>query len=219
MIIIIGEKLLSKNLPQIIDEYWNSSFKQELVVFDFSLTRWISNGEVLFLVGWINQLSEKGIIVAIQLPRQGSDLIDSENYKKRQYFQFKILNDWKIKKYLPSAVKIRDGGIPTVSPYFNSINEIFKIPIIDHKPSFDSDFKQLYYNEDIGIYRNYSKLLQETNINYFDSDFLSYSIVKELYSNVCIHSNIGYVGNCYYSVSINKKIPKEKTYGSNLFRG
>jgi len=208
MNITIGKKLTSKNLPNIIDGYWKQSLVSENILFDLSITEWITNSEILFLIGWINFLTEKSIIVSVQMPK---NTIDKNELKRRKVFQFKLLIDWNFLNKIDAEIKVLDGGIITKSKNYHSNNEIVKIPIIEYDTNnFDEHFYQLYNNDNIGLYKNYTNLLNETNLNYLDSDFLNYSILKELYSNVCLHSNLETTNNCFFSFSINRKISEDK---------
>lgn len=208
MNIPVGKKLISKKIPILIEEYWEKSFHEKYVLFDFSETEWVSNSEMLFLVGWINHLTKRNIEVGVQLPKKS---VDSHISKRRSFFQSKLLIDWSLKDNISSKVKIYDGKSRTINS-INTINEIVKIPIIEYHPTtFDENYFQLYKNENIGIYKNHSRILNETNLNYLDSDFINYSIIKELYSNVCIHSGLEPNNLCYYSLSVNRKISANKT--------
>lgn len=208
MNILIGKKLTSKNLPIIINDFWRKSFTENHISFDLSITEWITNSEILFLIGWINFLIEKGISVSVQLPKS---TIEKKELNRRKRFQFKLLIDWNFINKINKGVKVLDGGITIKSTNYQSTNEIVKIPIIKYDTnSFDEHFYQLYNNDNIGLYKNYINLLNETNLSYLDSNFLNYSILKELYSNVCLHSNLDTINNCFYSFSINRKISAEK---------
>jgi len=110
LIIEINKKLLPKDLSKLIEKYWNESFLKDIVNFDLSITQWISNSELLFVIGWVNHLLEKNISVEIQLPSSKDLPSNTYEYKRRREFQIRLLNDWKIEEILDRRVKVLSGG-------------------------------------------------------------------------------------------------------------
>lgn len=55
-----GVKFCQTDLDEIISSYWNSSLDIECkeVVFDLSITEWISTEEIAFLFGWIRTIHQ-----------------------------------------------------------------------------------------------------------------------------------------------------------------
>ena len=211
MIIGIGEKLTSTNLSLIVDKYWNLSHQTKSVTFDFSDTEWVSNAEVIFLVGWINDLVKSKVTVEIQLPKNNG----IGNAERKKYFQKKLLLDWNLKDNIDSNVRIHDGGISTHGFIWESINDLIRMPIKEYSvDTFDMSFERLYHDCNLEKFTLNTRRL--TSLSHLESELLNYAITKELYSNVIIHSLLAKESSCYYSFSINKKISEIKVNRWNL---
>jgi orotate phosphoribosyltransferase len=206
MNINIGKKLTSRNLHDLIFQYWEKSKKSRIITFDFSETEWISNSEMTFLLAWINHLKLSEIIVSIQLPKSTDTKLSNE---RRSYFQTRLLRSWQLRGHIPDDIKIFDGGISIESTNYDSSNEYIELPILKYtSKDFDKLFDDLYTDYELNRFSH--KTNELADLNHLDSDLLNLTILKELYSNAVMHSELSVGLFCQYSFSINKKIPNDK---------
>ena len=211
MKIEIGTELNSSNLHLILNQYWEKSFANDSNTFDFSKLEWIANPEVAFIIAWIKILVENGKTVSIELQSNRDISTKSNEYKRRKYCLKRLMQDWKIRRFLPNEVKLHDGGVVYDSTNWDTLSDIIPMPIINYtRSSFDNEFDGLFNNECKNLKNNYHKLLTKTELNYIDAEFLNYSVVKELYSNVCLHSNSKISSKCYLSIGLNHKYPSNE---------
>ena len=212
----LGTKLTSINFDNIIQNYWNESLLDSTMVVDFSFKKleWVGFEQLTFLTGWIDKLTDLGKTVTLSMQESSDILPTSDTYKKRERCLRLILVDWKIQSRLNENVKIYSGGINVIAGRKTSADIPFEqIPAIKYKlDTFEQDFSNLY-KKHLRQFKKYSETEIKTNtaLNYFDNSFLNYSIVKELYSNVCQHAfGPNPDGNkCYISLFFNKKIAQD----------
>lgn len=208
-----GKKLIDSTLFNIADKYWALSFRSEYVNFKFDELEWVSNTAFTFIIGWISGLDGIGISTQISLP-SGKDVLSSSYiYEKREYCQRRILNHWQLKERLPKSVIWIDGGIPLANITTNYDSYLVQLPIRKFdSESFELDYDQMYDSKLKSVQSDISSVLADTEIGYFDRNFLNYSILKELYSNVCLHSKSELVDSCFYTVGINKKFKGDSSF-------
>ncbi|TCC99975.1 phosphoribosyltransferase [Pedobacter psychroterrae] len=215
LIIEVGKKLVQSNLSKIVELNWERSFKSPAVQFNLELLEWISNAEISFLISWIRSLEDKKIPVFVKLQSQRGVTTDSDEYSKRKYCLERILIHWKLKQHISDKTTLIDGGISINNSLPNNTSNFTSIPISSYKTvTFDIDFDQLYNHYLTDFSNNLKKNLAKTDINYYDTKFLDYSIVKELYSNVCLHANSSKSQECYFSIGVNKKFAGASDYVS-----
>ena len=206
MKIEIGPVLYSSNAFLVIEKYWHSSFKSEAVIFDFSQLEWISNCEITFIIGWIRALSFNRTAVSIELQSNRDILSTSTKYKRRKHCLDKLLLDWKILHIIPNDVEIINNGILSKGKEWLTFSEIIPFPLIKYDYlSFDETFDNFYRSECNYLYSSYKGISSQTDIDFMDSDYLNYSILKELFSNVCLHSNLQLSKECSFSIGLNKR--------------
>lgn len=214
LIVNLGTKLTSINFDKLIKDYWDASISDSVstINFGFQKLEWVGFEQLTFLTAWIGMLANKKKIVILSL-QDGADVSPtSDSYKKRQRCLKLLLYDWKITSHLPKDIKIYSGM--TISGQTTTTNIPFeKIPAIQYSlETFEEDFDALY-KKHLKNFKAYSEneIKANTNLNYFDNNFLNYSIVKELYLNVCQHAygNKPIDNNCYISLFYNKKIAKD----------
>lgn len=211
MKIEFGRKLNSLNLYRILEKYWINSFETKTIIFDFSQLEWIANSEIAFIVGWIRSLCSKNISVSIELQTSTDISLKSTIYERRKYCLERLLLDWEIQSIIPEGVKLLDKGIPCKGQGWKTFSEILPITIIEYdRYKFDEYFDYIYNRECGNLFSNYQSLLLKTDLNYYDTYFLNYSIIKELLSNVCIHSESETSTECIYSIGVNKKYSSNK---------
>lgn len=207
----LEKKLVSSNLPSLLQAYWKKSFESKYVTFLLNELEWISNSEISLLFSWMKSLQEKEIIVSIELP-SGKDIpIASDSYKSRVIVTTRLLIQWRLQEHFPNVKLI--GGIKISSKSSASFSDFSSLPIIDYKKTFDKDFEKLYETHFKNFRRELKKNLLKTEIDYYDSQFLNYSIIKELYSNVCLHSETN-KKNCFLSIGVNKRYKGDSEYVS-----
>jgi hypothetical protein len=210
MNIVFNESLTSNNLYQIIESYWEDSFRAKSVNFDLGKLEWISNSEVAFLIGWIRALRINSISVSLELQSAHDISTFDKKFQRRKYCLEQLLLDWKIVELLPD-VKLIDRGIKTHGKNWNTFSEVLPITIFEYNQhTFDEEFDSLYNNECSNLFSSYQALIMKANLNYFDTYYLNYSVFKELLSNVFIHSNETKSGECIYSIGLNKKYHNSK---------
>ncbi|OFY50832.1 MAG: hypothetical protein A2W85_18775 [Bacteroidetes bacterium GWF2_41_31] len=99
-----GIKFCQNDLNEVLDKYWddsiNVSYKE--VIFDLSLTEWISTEEIAFLFGWIRTINQLEKKVTVFLP-YSYNINSSDLYTKVELIHFKEKyqfeeNDQRIKR-------------------------------------------------------------------------------------------------------------------------
>ena len=202
----LGKRLNGVNVHTLIEINWHKTFNSQIVDFDISKLEWISNSEALFLFAWIKVLCYKKISVSIQLQQANDVLGDSIEYERRKYCLERLYQDLNFIKILPSEVRLIDGDIKKTRTFRNSLSEIIPIPLIEYNTqTFDHDFNRIYEKECGYLKKSFETLLKETSLNYYDANFLNYSLIKELYSNACIHSDSTIFNDCFFSIGLNKR--------------
>ncbi len=215
MIIDLGIKLTSINFDQFISKNWEESFSEKTKVVDFSLKKleWIGFEQLTFVTSWIERLITLKKHVNLYLQDASDISSQSDTYKKRQKCLKLILLEWKIQNLLSDKIKPISGGINVSSSAKISTSIPFEyIPVINyHLDTFEDEFSNLY-KKHLKQFKIYSEneIKANTSLSYFDNKFLNYSIVKELYANVCQHaySQEDTEKKCYISLFHNKKIER-----------
>ncbi|GAA4213222.1 hypothetical protein GCM10022289_45080 [Pedobacter jeongneungensis] len=207
-------KFTSINFDIFITKYYNASFENEvkIIVFDFGLLEWIGYEQLTFLSAWIEDLLEKNKKVSIKL-QNGNDVYSkSDTFKRRQRCQSLLMQDWQLDKCFSSPIDVYKGGIPLNLKKTGVPAIPFEfIPVMGYDlATFEEEFSTLFKLR-LKEFKNYSEreIRTNTELNYFENKFLNYSIIKELYSNVCQHAySTEGENNCYISLYHNKKIEK-----------
>jgi len=213
MNIDLGKKVVGSNLANLLNLYWEESFQSKSVVFKFDRLEWISNNGISTILSWIKTLEDNQISVNITLQSSRDIPIDSIEYKNRKRCLERLLIQWSLKERISNPNILLDGGI-TINNYPPSdFSDFSSIPIIKYDTSsFDIEFDQMYDTLFSEFATKLKINLEQTEINYYDSKFLNYSILKELYSNVCLHSNSKKSKDCFFSVGINKKYSSDSSF-------
>ena len=206
MEIDLGQKLVSISLGKLVKVYWNASFEAKNVKFDCSSLEWIANSEIAFLFSWINALEEHKVSVTIQLQSSYGITVQSDKYKKRKYCLERLLIQWRLKAHVSKATTLLDGGIQTDFKKIEGISNYSAIPIQQFdQQRFDEHFEGIFNQYLKEFADNIKAAVRDIGISYYDSQFLDYSVFKELYSNVCLHSESEVSKNCFFSIGLNRK--------------
>jgi hypothetical protein len=209
----LGQKFVSKSLDDVIELSWQKSFKSKSVLFDCSRLEWISNSEIAFLFSWIRALEHRGILVSIQLQSSYGLPPKGETYFKRKYCLERLLVQWQLRTHISPNTTVIFGGIQADTRSAPSISNYSPIPIQQFKAhSFDQDFENIFNRYLKRFSDNLRNAIQKTDITYYDSQFLDYSVFKELYSNVCLHAASNRVDECFFTVGLNRKFTGNATY-------
>ena len=202
-------------MPNLLREYWEKSFKSKDVMFKFDELEWISNSEFAFVISWIQALEQQGIKVSISLQSGEGLAPNSLTFKKREYCLTRIWEQWQLIQHLAPETLLIYNGITRNKKIKETFINFSAIPIFEYRTEqFDKDFDHLYSRYFTVFSSKLTKALENTEINLFDNQFLNYSIVKELYSNVCLHSESTLSADCYFSVGINRKFHGKSTFVS-----
>jgi orotate phosphoribosyltransferase len=202
----LNKKFVSANLPYILTKYWQDSFTDKIIIFNLEHLEWIGNTELTFLFSWIRALEDKNIEVSILLQSFDNIHTQSPEYKRRKYCYERIVVQWQLQSNLATSTKMLGGGITTDKLIAYNYANFLPLPIRGfNTATFDQDFENLYNHHFSPFSKSLTQALTKTEISYYDSKFLNYSIIKELYSNVCLHSVESKSGECYFSVGVNRK--------------
>ncbi|MBY0482840.1 MAG: hypothetical protein K2Q21_15910, partial [Chitinophagaceae bacterium] len=206
MDIDLGQKLVSSSLDALIASYWDESLLAKRVLFDCSKLEWISNSEVAFLFSWIKALENNKVAVTLQLQSSYKILVKSDTYKKRKYCLERLLIQWKLRTHVSKSTTILDGGIQADSKTVLGFTDYSPIPIQQFDPlKFDHDFDSIFNRYLKRFADTLRSAISQTDISYYDSQFLDYSVFKELYSNVCLHADSKITNDCFFSIGLNRK--------------
>lgn len=199
-------KVTGSTLHRLIERHWENSFKSKFASFDLRKLEWISNSELTFIISWIESLESNDINIQILLQSDDDILSTDPTYSRRRICLNKILLQWQLRKHISAKTELVDGGIALNSKSSNSIASFTPIPIsVYNTDTFDKDFDDLFNKYLKEFYYGLNNALKDTSVSYFDKKFLNYSIIKELYSNVCLHANSVKSSKCYFSIGVNKK--------------
>jgi adenine/guanine phosphoribosyltransferase-like PRPP-binding protein len=215
MDIDLGQKVVSSSLDKLIASSWNDSLQAKRVFFDCSKLEWISNSEVAFFFSWIRALEHKKVSVTIQL--QSNYKLDrkSETYRKRKYCLERLLVQWKLQAFISKPTTLLDGGIQVDGKSAPTFTDYSPIPIQEFNPlKFDQDFDAIFNRYLKRFADNLRAAARSTDISYYDSQFLDYSVFKELYSNVCLHAKSDVSNDCFFSIGLNRKFSGESSFVS-----
>ncbi|MFL5752068.1 MAG: hypothetical protein ACJ76F_01575, partial [Bacteroidia bacterium] len=211
MTIDLGTKLTSINFDIFIKENWNNSIASETKAIDFSFKRleWIGYEQLTFIIGWIDRLVAAKKTVNVYLQESSDIANNTEVFNKREKCLKMLLVDWRFQSLCKNATFIGGG----INPKGNNISKNIPfehIPTIDYNlNTFEEDFKS-QYDKHLSSFKSYSEneFRANTDLSYFDNHYLNYSIIKELYSNVCQHAyqSDQFDSKCYISLSHSKKI-------------
>lgn len=213
MEIDFGQKFVSKSLDDLISANWEKSFRAKTVLFDCSKLEWISNPEIAFFFSWIHALEEKKTPVTIQLQSSYRIPLNGDIYTKRKYCLERILIQWKLRTHISNKTTILDGGIQADTREVRGFSNYSHIPIQSfHASSFDQDFDNVFTHYLSRFAESLRSAVQKTDIKYYDSQFLDYSVFKELYSNACLHAEKNIINECFFSIGLNRKFAGDSAY-------
>ncbi len=207
MTIDIGVRLTSSNFDEFIQTNWQKTLSASIITFNFKETEWVAVVEMTFLLSWIYKLKDSKTI-EIELPTVSTSTSKESEDNKKTWLNI-MTYDWKITAFEKIGIRILRGNL---TPNRKNINEdlpFCPIETINYNlESFDNDFDNIHNNQ-LKIFTDYvhKKLKTNTELTYFDNHFLHYSILKELYSNVCLHAypESEKNKNCYISLKIDSK--------------
>jgi hypothetical protein len=199
-------KFVGSNISEILSDKWLHSLESSVINFNLEKLEWISISGVSCLFSWIVLLQKKGAKVYIKLQTAKDIHTDSYEYKNRKRCLDRLMNDWNLRSYLKQDNSLIAGTIQMDTRESSSFSKFSQIPAINFdQTTFDNDFENIYDEYFLNITEGLNKLLSNTEINYYDTEFLNYSLIKELYSNFCLHSSSKVSKNCYFSIGLNRK--------------
>lgn len=215
MNIDLGKKIVGSNLHKLFKLHWSKSLEAKNITFQFDKLEWISNTAISCILSWIKVLEDNNISVYITLQSSVGVMSNSPEYINRTRCLEKLMNQWSLRDRVSTANILIDGGIKINNYPKSDFSDFAPIPIIKYETtSFDIEFDQMYNSRFSEFTNKLQKSLEQTAINYYDSNFLNYSILKELYSNVCLHSNSISSLDCFFSVGVNKKYSGDSKFVS-----
>ena len=206
----LTNKFTSSNFEDIINKYWKETFTSTKVVFDLSKLEWIANEQISFLVSWINELWENQIKVSIIFQSSKDVLTNSIEFNRRSMCYTHLVANWRFLELINSKTELIEQGIKYKGYKYKDKPFKEQTLINYNSETFDSEFNNLYETQ-LKPFLNFllKEINDNTELNYFDNQFLTYSLIKEFYSNSCQHAFTNNKNKkCYFSVNINNRIER-----------
>ncbi|MBS4067285.1 MAG: hypothetical protein KGZ62_01645 [Sulfurimonas sp.] len=226
-------KFCQSHLDDIIANYWDKTFviTNTVIVFDLTITEWISSEEITFLFAWIRKLNLIGKKIEVHLPFPYAKYIDEDKsiIKRRRDRNFYLLAVWG----MLNKIGLTDLNFKNIVDNYNSLiekNQFFNfgkkiIPfrIIDtswkkdEKVSVDIEYEKFITGSRVievstddydskQVFNLEADLINLLNDNHcyspFESKILSHVITKELLINSIEHSK---QDESYFTTSLNDK--------------
>ncbi len=212
----LGVKFVSANMAYIINIFWENSFASKAVSFKLNKLEWIGNSEISFLFSWIRALEDNEIRILVYTPSFEDILTTTPEYHRRKYCYERIVSQWRLQENISTTTTLIGSDFRDTRIMPSNFSQFLPLPIRPFDTStFDQDFEALYSHYFSSFSKQLKQALQKTEITYYDSAFLDYSIIKELYSNVCLHAESQKSVECFYSVGVNKRFSGTSAYISN----
>ena len=202
----LGDKFVSATIPSVFEKFWKPSLNASNVVFKLDTLKWISGLGVSVFLSWVKHLQYLGKQVRVDL-QSGNDIsAKSKEFEYRRGCLERLLFKWRLKEHLDEHILRFQGIQVSVNQSFGGNNNFTHAPIMEYNVlTFDKDFDQIFEHYFGKFSMQLRKSIARTSIDYFDSSFLSYSILKELYSNAILHSELSTSNSCYFLAGLNGK--------------
>lgn len=224
-------KFCQTHLDDIITNYWDKTITNTEIVFDLTVTEWISSEEITFLFAWIRKLNLIGKKIEVHLPFPYAKYLDEDKsiIKRRKDRNFYLLAVWG----MLNKIGLTDLNFKNIVDNYNSLIEknqfsnlskkIIPFRIIDtsykkdEKISVDIEYERFTSgsrlievstkdNDSKQVFKLEADLVKLLNVNQcyspFESKIISHIITKELLINSIEHAK---QDESYFTTSLNDK--------------
>ncbi len=233
LIISFETKFCQLHLDDIITKYWNSSIAETSneIIFDLTITEWISGEEITFLFAWIRKLhlTEKKIEIHLPFPYEKFPDEDKSIVKRRRDRNFYLLAVWG----MLDKIGLTDLNFKNIVENYNQLvdknqfssfgKKIIPFRIVDtsyeksEKVSVDIEYERFITgsrlikgskkdNDSKQVFNLETDLINLLNDNHcyspFESKIISHIVTKELLINSIEHSK---QDESYFTTSLNDK--------------